>query len=324
MKKPNATLSKARTVRLDEAQDALRQLGFTGRQTNEVAAYTLLACLGLQASEPWSAARSPLLGITPCIEFIKAAYGVAYAPNTRETIRDEAVKFFAAAALLLRNPDKPERPTTSAQTVYQIESSALRLLQTYGTLGWATALAEYQKHRASIKEGIERKRFLSRIPVRLPSGEMTTLSPGGQNPLIKAVIEEFCSRFVPSGTVLYIGDTEGKFLHYERDALAALGIQLSSPEKMPDVVVHDVRRGWLVLVEAVTSAGPVDAKRRKELGALFASATAGLVFVSAFESRETMRAFLGDVSWETEVWVAEAPDHLIHFNGERYLGPYPA
>ncbi len=323
MKKPNPAFAKARAARRNEAQDALRQLGFTGRQANEVAAYTLLACLDLQPSAPWSAACSPLLGITPCIEFIKTTYGVAYAPNTRETIRDEAVKFFVATALLLRNPDKPERPTNSGQTVYQIEPSALRLLQCYGTLEWVAALAEYRERRTSIQANIERKRFLSRIPVRLPTGELTTLSPGGQNPLIKAVIEEFCSRFVPGGLVLYIGDAEGKFLHYEREALAAMGIQLGSPEKMPDVVVHDVRRGWLVLVEAVTSAGPVDAKRRKELGALFASATAGLVFVSAFESRETMRAFLGDVSWETEVWVAEAPDHLIHFDGERFLGPYP-
>ena len=92
---------------------------------------------------------------------------------------------------------------------------------------------------------------------------------------------------------------------------------------MPDVVVYDSRRNWLVLIEAVTSAGPVDGKRRKELKELFAGSTAGLVFVTAFTSRDTMRSFLAHISWETEVWIAEAPDHLIHFNGERFLGPYP-
>ncbi len=320
---PRSASLKARVRRLAEAQDALRQLGFGGRQANEVAAYTLLACLNLQPSESWSAARSSLLGITPCIQFIKTAYGVEYAPNTRETIRDEAVKYFVAAALLVRNPDNPERPTNSGQTVYQIEPAALGLLQTYGTLEWPVALSAYHEQRQHIREQIERQRVFARIPVRLSSGEQITLSPGGQNPLIKAVIEEFCTRFVPGSTVLYIGDTEGKFLHYEREALGAIGIALGAPEKMPDVVIHDTRRGWLVLVEAVTSAGPVNQKRREELARLFANSSAGLVFVSAFESRETMRGFLGEVSWETEVWIASAPDHLIHFNGERFLGPHP-
>lgn len=322
MTAPRTTSAKARANRLAEAQDALRQLGFTGRQANEVAAYTFLACLNLSAAEPWSAARAPLLGITPCIQFIKTSYGIAYAPNTRETIRDEAVKYFVAEALLLRNPDKPDRPTNSGQTVYQIEPTALRLLQTYGTLEWPALLATYQVERKNIRAESVRQRAFARIAVKLPSGGEITLSPGGQNPLIKAVIEDFCGRFVPGGTVLYIGDTEGKFLHYEREALGALGISLAAPEKMPDVVVYDEKRDWLVLIEAVTSAGPVDSKRRQELKTLFANANAGLVYVTAFATRETMRAFLGDISWETEVWVASAPDHLIHFNGERFLGPY--
>jgi len=92
---------------------------------------------------------------------------------------------------------------------------------------------------------------------------------------------------------------------------------------MPDVVVHDTKRNWLLLIEAVTSAGPVDGKRRKELKELFAGCKAGLVFVTAFSTRDVMRSFLTQISWETEVWVAEDPDHMIHFNGERFLGPYP-
>ena len=316
------TLAKARTKRLAEAQDALKQLGFNGRQANEVAAYTLLACIGLQATEPWTTARSPLLGITPCIQFIKTAYGIEYAPNTRETIRDEAVKYFVAEALLLRNPDKPDRPTNSGQTVYQIEPAALRLLQAYGTSDWAQSLTSYNSERHRIRAESSRQRAIARIAVKLPSGAEITLSPGGQNPLIKAVIEDFCGRFVPGGTILYVGDTEGKFLHYERESLGALGISLAAPEKMPDVVVHDKKRNWLVLVEAVTSAGPVDSKRRQELRTLFANSKAGLVYVTAFSTREAMRSFLPDISWETEVWVASAPDHLIHFNGERFLGPY--
>src|SRR6266478_5897512 len=141
--------------------------------------------------------------------------------------------------------------------------------------------------------------------------------------LIKQVIEEFCPRFAPGATVVYIGDAESKFLHLEVAYLKGLGVVIAPSAKMPDVVVHDTKRNWLLLVEAVTSAGAVDWKRRKELKELFEGCKPGLVFVTAFETRRAMQSFLRQISWETEVWVATDPDHLIHFDGERFLGPYP-
>ncbi len=141
--------------------------------------------------------------------------------------------------------------------------------------------------------------------------------------LINAIIEEFCSRFVQGAIVVYIGDTENKFEHLHADYLAKLGVTMDAAAKMPDVVVHDPVRNWLLLIEAVTSAGPVDGKRRKELKELFRCTSAGLVFVTAFETRRAMQSFLTQISWESEVWIAEDAEHLIHFNGERFLGPYP-
>jgi hypothetical protein len=158
--------------------------------------------------------------------------------------------------------------------------------------------------------------------VRLPSGREITLSPGGQNPLIKAFIEGFCTRFVPGGVVLYVGDAENKFQYFETEYFERLGVRIDSAAKMPDVVVHDPKRGWLVIGEAVTSAGVVDGRRR-ELKELFAGFNSGLVFVTAFKSRDAMRRFLDRISWETEVWIADNPDHVVHFNGERFFGPYP-
>jgi len=146
---------------------------------------------------------------------------------------------------------------------------------------------------------------------------------GEQNRLIKAVVEKLCPRFASGGTVVYVGDTENKFLHLDTAYLKKLGVAIPASAIMPDVVIHDIKRNWLLLIEAVTSVGPVDGKRRKELKAHFAGCKAGLVFVTAFASREVMRSFLTQISWESEVWIAENPDHLIHFNGERFLGPYP-
>ncbi len=313
----------AAKTKLREAIDALTSLGFDPKQSNEIAAYTLLALLDLKPNSTWMLATQPFRGITPIIEFIAKTYRQRYAPNTRETIRDEAVKYFVESGMVLRNPDDPRRPTNSGNTVYQIEPTALDLFRAYGTLDWPVRLKAYLKTRTSIRQEIQRERKLARLPVSLPGGETVRLSPGGQNPLIKAIIEEFCSRFVHGAIVIYIGDTESKFEHLHADYLAKLGVTIDSAAKMPDVVVHDTARNWLLLIEAVTSAGPVDGKRRKELKELFRRSSSGLVFVTAFETRRAMQSFLTHISWETEVWIAEDADHVIHFNGERFLGPYP-
>ncbi|MGA2220180.1 MAG: BsuBI/PstI family type II restriction endonuclease [Verrucomicrobiia bacterium] len=323
LERQQAAKGAGRKRKLKEAADILKQLGFGPRQTNYTAAYSLLACLDLGPEKPWRGSSDPLMGITPIIEFVGRHYGVRYAPNTRETIRDEAVKHFVEAGLLVRNPDDPNRPTNSGQTVYQVEPTALKLVRCYGTLEWPGCLSAYLNSRRQILEELQRKRSLSRVPVRLPSGKTVRISPGGQNPLIKKVIEELCPRFASGGTIVYIGDAEDKFLHLQTNYLKSLGVVVPAPSKMPDVVIHDTRRNWLLLIEAVTSAGPVDAKRRKELKQLFRGCRAGLVFVTAFATRTDMRSFLTQISWETEVWIAEDPDHMIHFNGERFLGPYP-
>ncbi len=320
--KPNRKTA-ARKRRLAEAVEVLTDLQFGPKQRNETAAYTLLALLDLQPDSLWANSQAPLRGITPIIDFIADAYNVRYAPNTRETIRDDAVKFFVEEGLLLRNPDDPNRPTNSGKTVYQVETSALTLLRMVGTHEWTAALNGYLASREAIKHEIARKRDLARVPVTLPDGSQVALSPGGQNPLIKAIIEQFCPAFAPGGVVLYIGDTENKFVHLETQGLAKLGVTLDSAAKIPDVIVHHTAKNWLLLIEAVTSAGPVDGKRRKELKVLFAGCKAGLVFVTAFENRRTMQTFLSHIAWESEVWIAEDPDHMIHFNGERFLGPYP-
>lgn len=316
----SATAAKRK---LKEAVEILVVLGFGPKQRNETAGYVLLALLDLNPATPWSGASNPLRGITPIIEFIAKSYRVRFAPNTRETIRDEAVKYFVEAGMVLRNPDNPSRPTNSGKTVYQIEPSAFALIRSFGTSTWQTNLITYGAARGQIRGEIERERSLARIPVRLPNNEIVTLSPGGQNPLIKLVIEEFCSRFAPGATVVYIGDAENKFLHLDAVYLKNLGVVIASAAKMPDVAVHDTRPNWLLLIEAVTNAGPVDGKRRKELKDLFKGCKAGLVFVTAFEDRQAFGRFHHQISWESEVWIAEAPDHIIHFNGERFLGPYP-
>jgi hypothetical protein len=123
--------------------------------------------------------------------------------------------------------------------------------------------------------------------------------------------------------LIYAGDTGEKWGYFDRRRLSQLGVEVEAHGKMPDVVLYYPDRNWLILAEAVTSHGPVDGKRHGELAELFSDSTAGLVYVTAFPSRPMMTRHLSEIAWETEVWVADSPSHLIHFNGERFLGPYP-
>lgn len=139
---------------------------------------------------------------------------------------------------------------------------------------------------------------------------------------MKKIVEEFCPRFTPGGVLVYVGDTGKKQRHLETHYLTKLGVMFDQHGKMPDVIVHLPEKNWLVLIEAVTSHGPIGVKRQNELKDLFKGVKAGLVFVTAFLTRRAMTKYLSEIAWETEAWVAEAPSHIIHFNGERFLGPY--
>ena len=282
----------------------------------------MLALLNLTQQKSWAAAGNPLVGITPMMQFARDHYGKQYAPNTRETFRRQTMHQLVADGIALYNPDAPARPVNSPKAVYQIEPGALKLMRTFGTAAWARNLAAYLRDRKTLAAQYARAREMRKLPVKLATGETMRLSPGDHSQLIKAIIEEFAPRFVPGGVLIYAGDTGEKWGYFDRGLLAKLGVEVDGHGKMPDVVLYCAKRGWLLLVESVTSHGPVDAKRHDELARLFAASKAGIVYVTAFPSRAAMTRYLGEIAWETEVWVADAPSHLIHFNGERFLGPY--
>jgi adenine-specific DNA-methyltransferase len=308
--------------KIDEALAILKDLGVPREQQNERSALTLLSLLELKPAKPWSEASDPLMGITPMMEFFETYYGKKYAPNTRETIRRQTIHQFLDAGIVNINPDNPERPTNSPYAVYRIEPGLLELLRSFGKRSWKAGLKTYLASVETLKKRYAQEREMKRIPVQVAKGKTISLSPGRQNVLVERIIKDFCEFFTGGGRIAYVGDTDEKWAYFDEGLLQDLGIAVETHGKMPDVIVYLEEKKWLVLVEAVTSHGPVNPKRHGELKTLFKGGKAGLVFVTAFLDRQSMRQYLGEISWETEVWVADAPTHLIHFNGERFLGPY--
>jgi len=307
---------------IQEAIQVIIALGFPRAQQNERSALCLLALLNLTPEKSWKQARQQPIGITPIMDWMRDNYQKNYKPNTRETVRRQTMHQFVAAGLAQYNQNEPNRPVNSPYAVYQIDHEALAVLRTFGTSQWAAKLSRYLKKKGSLVAKYAKEREQHRIPVKVADGKSIALSPGEHNELIKAIVEEFGTRFVPGGTLVYAGDTGDKMGYFDAVLLRELGVTIDSHGKMPDAVIYCPIRKWLILIEAVTSHGPVDGKRHAELGQLFAGAKVGLVYVTAFPDRSVAGRYLTEIAWETEVWVADAPSHLIHFNGSRFLGPY--
>ncbi len=317
-------MTKNKIDHIAAAMQILISLGLPRAQQNERSALCLLALLDLTPGKRWAKADSPLIGITPIMDWARKHYQKDYAPNTRETVRRQTMHQFVDAGIALYNPDKADRAVNSPKAVYQIEPAALALLRAFGTRKWHEKLTAYLAKRETLAARYAKEREQNRIPVEIAVEKQITLSPGEHSELIRAIIEDFASRFAPGSVLVYAGDTGDKWGYFDAALLADLGVKVDSHGKMPDVVLHYPTKNWLLLVESVTSHGPVDSKRHAELASLFAESTAGLVYVTAFPNRAVMGRYLSEIAWETEVWVADSPSHLIHFNGERFLGPHNA
>ncbi len=309
-------------ILVDDALQIIISLGLPRGQQNERSALCLLALLNLTPDKTWADAEAPLMGITPIMNWIRDYYGKDYKPNTRETVRRQTMHQFVAAGLALYNPDDPNRAVNSPRTVYQIEPIALALLQTYNSSTWNENLDNYLMMKQSLAARYAKEREQAQVPVRVAPGQHILLSPGEHSELMRAIIEEFAPRFAPDSVLIYAGDTGKKWSYFDQVLLTELGVGVNAHGKMPDVVLYFREKNWLLLVESVTSHGPVDGKRHEELINLFAGTSADLVYITAFPNRALMARFLNDIAWETEVWVADAPSHLIHFDGERFLGPH--
>ena len=307
--------------KIDDAREILEQLGLPPAQQRDIACLTLLALCDLSENDAWSEATKPSLTIHQMLGFMRDTYGRDYAENTRENVRRQVIHQLEQARVVDRNPDAPDLPTNSPRTHYGLTDEALKVLRLYGTSGWEAELSAFRSSHGVLMEIYQRRRRMREIPIRTSTGEEIRLSPGRHNRLQAQVVTEFGPKFAPGAVLLYLGDAAKKLLHLDDELLVQLGVPITDHDKLPDVLLYDEERNWLFLIEAVTSHGTVTPKRMQELEATLKGCIAIRVYVSAFPDFREFRRHLEDIAWETEVWVAEIADHLIHFNGDKFLGP---
>ena len=307
--------------KIEQAQEILQALGLPTAQQNEMSALTLLALAQLTENIPWQQASSKSLRVHDILIEIKQNYGREYAENNRETIRRRALHQFEQAGIVLRNMDDPGRPTNSGLNNYVLSDIALDVLRAYKTKSWDEKLNAFLAQQGLLLEIYEKAREQNKVPLQVADGKTYKLSPGKHNQLQAAIVTEFGPRFAPGAKLIYLGDTASKTLVFEQAVFDQLSIPVSGHSKLPDIMLYDENRNWLFLIEAVTAHGPVSPKRFLELEKLFEHCPAKRVYVTTFLDFPTFKKFANEIAWETEVWIAEMPSHMIHFNGDKFLGP---
>jgi hypothetical protein len=308
--------------KIKEAQTILKELGLPKPQQNEISALTLLALCGVKEGDGWKDAHRSSLKVTKGImAFMAKHYRRRYAPNTRETVRRQVLHQFVQARLADYNPDNPHLPVNSPNAHYAVSKAALEVIRIFGTNKWQSAVTRFKGEVGELRRRYIKDRKFTLIPLKLSDGAIIRLSPGKHNHVQAAVINEFASRFAKGSILLYLGDTAKKDLHMDSKMLKKLGIPIDQHSKLPDVVIYEPRKKWLYLIEAVTSHGPITPKRVLELEEMLRNCPAGKVYVSAFPDFAEFKRHTSDLAWETEVWIMEHPDHMIHFNGDKFIGP---
>lgn len=289
-------------------------------RSNDLAGNVLLALANIKKSTCWSNAKDDLYTTREIMDFMRDEYDLNYKPNTRETVRKEVIHYFLQSSIVEPNRDKPDRATNSPKFCYSLTSEFLKLIRSYDTDKWEDTLESYKNNVTSLVDKYKKEREVNRIPVKINGYELT-FSPGAHNQLQKAIIEDFAPIFAPGAEVLYVGDTDNKDLIKDEEKLSELGIDMQEHTKLPDVVLYREDENWIYFVESVTSVGPINDKRIIEIGEMTQECQCGKIYVTAFLDRETFRKFAHEIAFETEVWIANRPEHMIHYNGDRFFGP---
>lgn len=313
---------------INEALDILESTGIPFDKKTEKGLQSMAMCFLAVAgvTKSWKEAKGQNenrhLKTRDIIKYINENYEENISPGSYDDVRRKHLKLLLLSEFVLNSAKNPTAATNDPTRGYSLQADLRNLIIYYNTNQWAIKLKLFLKNRPPLSEILARKRNLVKIPVKLPGNKQILLSQGGHNQLQREIIEEFLPRFGNGCEVLYIGDTANKILHIEEAKLKKLGFFELSHEALPDVIAYNEKKKWIYLIEVVYSSGPMSEERLLELKKLLKKCKASPIFVTAFISRDDFRKWTMDIAWETEVWMADNPDHLLHFNGHKFLGPY--
>jgi len=313
---------------INEALDILKSVGipFEGKTPKALQSMGMCFLAVAGVTKSWKEAKGQNehrhLKTREIITYINEHFEENISPGSYDDVRRKHLEHPVLADLILNSADNPKAATNDPTRGYALSGDFKELITFYNTDQWGVKLKLFNKNKPPLEEILQRKRNLSKIPVLLPDGVKLELSQGGHNQLQREIIDEFLPRFAKGSVVLYIGDTSNKYLVRNEEQLKELGFFELTHDSLPDIVAYDSAKNWLYLIEAFYSSGPMSEERILELKKSLKDCTAELIFITAFISKTDFKKNAADIGWESEVWTADHPDHMIHFNGDKFFGPY--
>lgn len=318
--------------KISEAVEILDQLGipletYTLRQWRRVErlALVLLALGDVRPNTLWSEVKSRDDGVSVTtrgiISFINENYSESMSEGSYDDFKRKELDRLILDSIVA--PGFVERSAVNdSRSGYAICPTHTEAMQKFGTAEWDSAVQNILGRKVSLRQQLDTARALAMIPIILPGGLALSFTLGKHNALQKEIIEQFLPKYGYGCEVLYIGDSSDKYLHLSREKLLELNFPEPSHEELPDIIAFSEQKGWIYLIEAVTSFGEISQIRKLELERITQNCSSPIVYVTAFLDRTTYKKYCADLAWETEVWIASDPDHLIHLNGSKFLGPY--
>ena len=314
---------------MEEALDLLEQLGIplerlTGARKAHLAR-VFLSLAGLTTRKGWAElqdADTHQLSTKRILAYGREHWGEKRSDGSYDDVRRQDLKLLTLSGVVIAAANKPGATTNDGTRGYGIHPVVAAVARMYATPQWAGAIDRFRKVWPSLTDELARRRELEMLPVTLPNGETIRFKPDPHNRLQELVISKFLPFFGHGAEVLYVGDATEKAKVVDEAYLKELGMFELGHEELPDIVAYSKSRNWLYLIEAVTTANPVTEERRLTLERRLAACKAERIYVTAFLDRPSFRKFAASIAWETEAWVADAPEHLVHFNGNKFLGPH--
>lgn len=313
---------------VNEALHILDHLGIpvegkTARRLERMALAFLAVC-DVKVSNDWAKAKSLddgyALTTRGIIDYVNKHFAEDISRGSYDDIRRKDLLYPALARIVI--PDHPKSARNDGNRAWTLNAEYVELIRAYPQDNWDSLVESFLEGKPTLEDRLAGHRKTPRLPVLLPSGTTLELGPGEHNQLQKAIVEEFLPRYGFGAQIIYVGDAENRLLCYDKDSASSIGLAASPDQELPDVLAYSSDRNWLYLIEAVHSAGPISPERLIALESFLEKCTANIIYVTAFLDRATFRKFVADIAWETEVWIASSPDHLVHFDGEKFLGPY--
>lgn len=304
--------------------DILSALGCTDNLTDRRLEKMSKACLAVggikkRLSEAKSASDNFFLGTREIISFENDNFGEHISSGSYDDIRRHDLTLPLVLGLVISSSSLEKQATNNPMRGYALSPLFASLVRQHGQPTWEGALQMFRENSGFQNKIIEKKNKLEEVQVTLPSNEILKLTPGGHNELQKAVVEVFLRKFGMGAQVLYIGDTKSKYLYKKSDILNGIHFFDLKHDMLPDIVAYSKDMNVVFLIEAVYSSGPMSEARVAKLRELLKECPCEKIFVTAFLNKKKFQSMVSEIAWESEVWIADSPDHMIHFNGSRFL-----